>query len=306
MARTAKAKAIQRLRMILNEVSELKRRQSHSPTFPPLPIPFGPTELQSQSPEFKTWHRKAQVALRNTFGDNSIQLREFCNISYSPVDSPHVLPNHTSFQQAYVKGLDSAALLLKSMIEEIEEYWEDDKQTTSSSTRGEKQQDGDQTLKSSGTQRNARPSSNRIFVIHGRDKGAKQTVARFLEKLELMPVILSEIPGKGRTIIEKFEQHAQVDFAIVLLTPDDTGSLQGDNNLTPRARQNVIFELGFFIGRLDRKRVCALTKGEVEIPSDYAGIEYIPLDDFDGWKQKLFQELKTAGFPLDANRAFSA
>ena len=113
------------------------------------------------------------------------------------------------------------------------------------------------------------------------------------------------MPAKGRTIIEKFEQHARVGYAIVLLTPDDAGSLQGDeNDLKPRARQNVIFELGFFIGRLGRKHVCALTKGDVEIPSDYAGIEYIPFNDPDGWQLKLMKELKSGGFKIDANRAF--
>ena len=130
-------------------------------------------------------------------------------------------------------------------------------------------------------------------------------MARFLEKLDLKPVILAEMPGEGRTIIEKFEQHAQVGYAIVLLTPDDVGLFQGDeNDLKPRARQNVIFELGFFIGRLGREHVCALIKGDVEIPSDYAGIEYIPFNDADDWQLRLIRELKSGGFEIDANRAF--
>lgn len=146
------------------------------------------------------------------------------------------------------------------------------------------------------------PDTNKIFIIHGRDEGPKSMVARFLENLGLEPVILAEQPSQGRTIIEKFEQHAQVGFAIALLTPDDAGSIQGDeNNLNPRARQNVIFELGFFIGRIGRKHVCVLTKGEVEIPSDYAGVIYIPLDDFDGWQGKLIQELKSVGFSINAS-----
>ena len=88
---------------------------------------------------------------------------------------------------------------------------------------------------------------------------------------------MAEQSNQGSTIIEKFERHAQAGFAVVLLTPDDVGTLQGDeNNLGPRARQNVIFELGFFIGRLGRERVCALTKGEVEIPSDYTGLCIFP------------------------------
>lgn len=147
------------------------------------------------------------------------------------------------------------------------------------------------------------PDANKIFIIHGRDEGPKNSVARFLENLGLEPVILAEQPSQGRTIIEKFEQHAQVGFALALLTPDDAGSLQGnEGNLNPRARQNVIFELGFFIGRIGRKRVCALTKGNVEIPSDYTGVVYIPFDDFGGWKGKLIQELESARIPTNGKQ----
>ena len=91
------------------------------------------------------------------------------------------------------------------------------------------------------------------------------------------------------------------------MTPDDVGSLKdGEPNLKPRARQNVIFEFGYFIGTLSRKRVCALVKGNVEKPSDYDGVLYIPLDDLGAWEMGLIKELKTAGFNVDANRAFSA
>ena len=152
----------------------------------------------------------------------------------------------------------------------------------------------DGSTQSGGTQ--VQVSLNKVFIIHGRDEGTKNTVARFIEQLGLEAVILAEQPSHGLTIIEKFEQHAQVQFAIALLTPDDTGSLQDDENTpNPRARQNVIFELGFFIGRLGRGRVCALTKGDVEIPSDYAGVLYIPLDGSDYWRWKLSQELESAG-----------
>ena len=237
--------------------------------------------LQSDSPEFMEWEEKTRVAISLTFGDNSEHFRGFKGIYFS-TPSPF-------YPIVYERGLNAAKAKLKTMIEQIEEDWDGDNQA--------------QILSSA--QANDRPSTKEIFIVHGRDKDTKNTVARFLEKLDLIPVILAEMPGKGRTIIEKFEQHSQVGFAIVLLTPDDAGSLQGDNNnLSPRARQNVIFELGFFIGCLGRKRVCALTKGEVEIPSDYAGIEYIPLDDSGGWQSRLIQELKSAGFNVDANRAF--
>ena len=113
--------------------------------------------------------------------------------------------------------------------------------------------------------------SKEVFLIHGQDDGAKETVARFIERFGLEPIILHEQPNRGLTIIDKFEQHAQeTGFAIALLTPDDMGARQGkEDDWRPRARQNVIFELGWFLGRLGRGRVCALKKGGVEEPSCY-------------------------------------
>ena len=149
----------------------------------------------------------------------------------------------------------------------------------------------------------SRTNTKEVFVIHGRNNETKETVARFLQNLDLTPLILHEQPNQGQTIIEKFEQHAQVGFAVALLTPDDVGSLQdARDELKPRARQNVVFELGYFLGRLGRERVCALIKGNVEPPSDYDGVVYISLDD-GGWKMDLIRELKNAGFEVDANQA---
>ena len=145
---------------------------------------------------------------------------------------------------------------------------------------------------------------NKVFVIHGRDDAARETVARFLERLGLKPVILFEQPNQGRTIIEKIEDNANVGFAMGLLTPDDLGAhADHRDTLAPRARQNVIFELGYFAGKLGRKRVCALVKKDAEIPSDYDGVVYIELDNAGAWKMKVFQELEAAGFDADANRA---
>jgi predicted nucleotide-binding protein len=146
--------------------------------------------------------------------------------------------------------------------------------------------------------------SRKVFVVHGRDEAAREKIARFLEQLEFEPIILHEQANRGRTLIEKFEDHSDVGFAVVLLTPDDEGCEKGG---TPRlrARQNVVLELGFFVGRLGRNRVCALISGEVEIPSDIAGVVYVPLDNSNGWKQSLGRELKSAGFTLDWNKAMS-
>jgi hypothetical protein len=142
--------------------------------------------------------------------------------------------------------------------------------------------------------------SNRtdIFIVHGRDEAAKQTVARFIEKLGLRPIILHEQRNCGLTLIEKFEESANVLFSVILLTPDDVGRLTGEpeSSNEHRARQNVVLEMGYFIGRIGRDRVFLLKKAGVEIPSDYGGIVYTEMDSGNGWKQELLRELKGAGF----------
>jgi len=146
------------------------------------------------------------------------------------------------------------------------------------------------------------PKTRTVFLVHGHDGELKESVARFLERLNLKVIILHEEPNLGRTVIEKFEQNAGVDFAVILLTPDDEGYKAGDQNeAKPRARQNVILELGYFIGRLGRTKICALHKGDVELPSDIHGVVYEPVDSPDGWKIKLAIELKQAGFEIDLN-----
>lgn len=144
---------------------------------------------------------------------------------------------------------------------------------------------------------------NKIFIVHGRDEAAKEASARFLEKLGLQPIILHEQPNIGRTIIEKFEAYADVGYAIILLTPDDMGGLASEKpELNLRARQNVVFELGYFIGKLGRKRVCALYREDVELPSDFHGVLYVSLDNGDAWKFHLAKELKAIGFEIDLNK----
>ena len=149
--------------------------------------------------------------------------------------------------------------------------------------------------------------SNRVFVVHGHDNEAKESVARFIATIGLEPIILHEQPNQGRTIIEKFEQNADVGFAVVLLTPDDVGAAaDSPKDLKPRARQNVIMELGYFIGRLTRRNVCALYKHGVEIPSDFEGVVYIALDSAGAWKRSLAQELVEAGFAINLNAVLKA
>lgn len=145
------------------------------------------------------------------------------------------------------------------------------------------------------------PSSNKVFIVHGHDGEARETVARYLEKLGFEAIILHEQANQGRTVIEKVEANSDVGFAVVLLTPDDTGCAKGGQP-EPRARQNVLLELGYFIGRLGRSRVCALKRGEVAIPSDFAGVVWESMDSAGGWKLALARELKAAGYDVNMNK----
>ena len=142
----------------------------------------------------------------------------------------------------------------------------------------------------------------RVFIVHGHDEAPRETVARFIVDVGLEAVILHEQANRGMTVIEKLEANGNVGFAVVLLTPDDSGRSNSEDKDKPRARQNVILELGYFLGRLGRERVLALLKGNVEIPSDYMGVVYEPYDDGGGWRQKLARELQTAGYNIDWNR----
>lgn len=146
---------------------------------------------------------------------------------------------------------------------------------------------------------------NRVFLVHGHNEVAIHETARFLERFDLDVTILREQPNSGRTIIEKFIDFSDVAFAVILLTGDDRGGKIDETyeNQKPRARQNVVLELGFFLGKLGRKRVCALYQDGVDIPSDYSGVLFIPLDKNGAWQMSLARELKSAGLDIDMNNA---
>ena len=139
----------------------------------------------------------------------------------------------------------------------------------------------------------------RVLLVYGRNQEAKEKVARYLMKVGFEPILLDEQAAHGRTLIEKLEALDPV-FAVVLLTGDDVGALASEpKRLRPRARQNVIFELGFSVARLTRERVCVLYERGVELPSDFQGVEYQPLDAAGAWKAKLARELYGAGLRFD-------
>ena len=167
-------------------------------------------------------------------------------------------------------------------------------------------------------------SNRNVFIVHGHDDALKNEVESFLKILKLKPIILHKEADLGKTIIEKVEHYLNVGFAVILLTKDDVGCSLGGTEIIPlkdnkrsiskretvvlgraigkqmyRARQNVIFEFGFFIGVLGRHHVAALCRDGIERPSDIDGLLYTPLDQGGDWKKKLAKEIDASGIKID-------
>lgn len=231
--------------------------------------------------------RNIRDTVRDIFGEQS---PEFEDNQYLQIwhGGHNYLDSEEILQKKFMDGIPHTVVLLEGLIARLKE----------------KREDLENEPVPVQSEKSPLSSGRKVFVVHGHDEGAKQSVARFLEKLELEPIILHEQPNKGATVIEKLEKHGFPAFVVVLLTPDVSCHKAGvASESRSRARQNVIFELGYFIGKLGRERVCTLYKNGVEIPSDWHGIIYVPLDESDGWQLKLAKEIKAAGIAVDLNEA---
>jgi predicted nucleotide-binding protein len=226
-----------------------------------------------------------RTAIEKTFPTNSTQHQQYISASFIDTASYSIgypTPIH-EVREGLSRGKDDAIVLLRSAIEDLREDIEN----------------VDRTGAASPNDLNQEVHATNIFVVHGRDEAAKQEVARFIQRANLNPIILHEQASMGDTVIEKLERHSDIGFSVVLLTPDDMGRSQDEQELKPRARQNVIAELFYFLGKLGRKKVCALRKGEVEIPTDIGGVIYIDFDTAGGWKTSLLRELEAAGYAIN-------
>ena len=147
-------------------------------------------------------------------------------------------------------------------------------------------------------------ASSSIFLVHGHNLLLREQVRRYIEKItDRYVLVLDEQPNQGRDVLGKLLDHAvTAAFAVVLLTGDDEGREAGAGSWSPRARQNVVLELGLFLGLLGRDKVVALYEAEVEIPSDYSGVLWVPLAD-KGWQMQLASEMQAAGIAVDLNQA---
>ena len=156
------------------------------------------------------------------------------------------------------------------------------------------------------TENDNKQPKKKIFIVHGHDEKMKDTVDTVIKNFGFESIILDLKPNESLTIIEKLEKYSNVDFAVVLFSPDDFGFAKKGSveDVKSRARQNVILELGFFIGKLGRKRVPVLKQKncELEFPSDYRGVLYITYDEDKEWISKLATEMKDLNPKIDKNQ----
>lgn len=241
-------------------------------------------------PAIEALEKKVNSTLQETLGHDSIEYDEYSITSLDTL--PLIMgggpdPLH-KVHAGYREGIERESLKLKTLRDILQERIDDSGESPATQAVAAK----------------ARENTRHVFVVHGHDNGLKETVARYLSQLELKPIVLHEMPNEGKTIIEKFEKHSDVDFAVVLFTPDDV-AYPADDSLKskPRARQNVVLELGFFMGTLGRNRVCVLYSEGIELPSDYAGVLYLPLDSGGAWRFLLAKEIRSCGIPVDLNLA---
>jgi len=150
------------------------------------------------------------------------------------------------------------------------------------------------------------PTGSQIFVVHGHDDMLKYELELFLKEIGLDPIVLHRQSDEGQTIIEKFEKHSNVSYAFILLTPDDVAYLRsedekpdGERKKEYRAIPNVLFEFGYFVGKLGRNRVCCLYKHSVALPTDVSGLLYKQVTGtIEQIGYELIKELKAAGYEL--------
>lgn len=228
--------------------------------------------------------KRADMLIRKILGDKTHYLKSLKDIRWSPAIWSTETPDSV-FENRFNGGKEELLNLLNVIAEDLQL----------------------ETVINESKPVNDAPAVNskNVFIVHGHNEEMKISVARTIEKLKLNAIILHEQPSKGKTIIEKFTANSDVAFAVVLLSADDIAYAKNQKLETAkyRARQNVVFELGYFIGKLGRDKVIALHEIEnnFEIPSDYSGVLFVPFDKMGKWQFDLVKELKAIGVQVNAN-----
>ena len=228
-------------------------------------------KVVSSDSDFKAWRNKAERTLIKIYGEDSYEFKEFKKMRFSlgvfSLDTPD-----SEFIAACAEGLVTTKSIF---MEYMKEYEAADNNSIKISESFEK-----------------------VFIVHGHDGELKESVARLIEKMGIQAIILSEQTNQGRTIIEKFVDYSDVGAAIALFTKDDK-CLSDKKTELFRARQNVVFEAGYFMGKLGRNKVILIAENGVEIPSDLNGVVYT---DKNNWQFEVCKELKDMGYSIDLNK----
>ena len=224
---------------------------------------------------FDLWKSRTERFLLKKYRRTSFEYKEFINSSFLDRLYFHYDPND-NLDKLYYDFLYITKGLFIDYLHELK----DEKNNTI--TRNEKES-----------------TYTKIFIVHGHDGELKESVARIVEKQNIEAIILSEQANLGRTIIEKFEDYSDVDGAICLFTADDYGRAKVVSKDNFRARQNVVLETGYFMGKLGRENIVILTDNGVEMPSDLSGVVYT---DTTNWQINLLKELKAIGYKVDMNK----
>ena len=234
----------------------------------------------SSAPAFQAWYTKAERFLVKKYGENSYEHKKLLDTDFSSFywggDEQEEIRISIG---ACCDGLRSCKAIFETYLEDMEDE-------NSAYTQGK-------TIKSD--------HMDRIFIVHGHDGELKQSVARIIEKQGIEAIILSEKANLGRTIIEKFEDYSDVGGAICLFTADDFGRAKKEPSDKQRARQNVVLETGYFMGKLGREHIIILADDGIEMPSDLSGVVYTNTEN---WKIDLLKELKAMGYTVDFNSLF--
>lgn len=251
---------------------------------------------------FKDWELKVSRYLSHRYGIQSIEMEEFRKTEFEDVFD---FDNAEKKIETCRKGLEATKRTFKIYLKEIsKEMLENAQKSMRQQLREmqkERYEDGMLMNASQEVSMKKAKEYKKVFIVHGHDNGLKQEVARLVEKQGLEAIILSEQANRGKTIIEKFEEHSDVGAAICLFTGDDYGRTKDAEEDKLRARQNVVFEAGFFMGKLGRENVVLIANPDIEIPSDLKGFVYT---NEKSWQIDALKELKTIGYAIDLNKLF--
>lgn len=232
-------------------------------------------KVRKSTPQFQAWHSKAERFLTKHYGEESYEVKKFKSFNFSLV-----LYGSETPESAFIRACQKDLCIVKAI---FEQYLEDI------------QEENDNIPKIIQTD----ADYSKVFIVHGHDGELKEAVARVLEKQGIKAIILSEQVNRGATIIEKIETNSDVKGAICLFTSDDFGKEKSETTDNYRARQNVVFETGYFVGKIGRDNTVLVADSDVELPSDLQGYVYT---DRNEWKFKLLKELKAIGYCIDYNK----